>query len=101
MTTWLPQFVDIAACIIIAARLLLFRRRDRRHRMGMAVTAWGMINLSVLVIIHLLCYPVTQPMIAWLIAGLLALLAWLVCRAEGNVAKLVRIGLQGRIRAWF
>ena len=71
MTT--STLVTLLCALLICTRLLTFRRRGARYRLGIRIlTQSG--------------YPA-----GWGIALVMAVLAWLVWRARGNVAQVIKL----------
>jgi hypothetical protein len=91
MVTWLANLIAALACIVIAGRLLLFRRGSRRHRRVWSVLAWILINASLALALHLALGIVTKAAGSWPLALLLTVAACQVIRVRGNAAKLMRI----------
>ena len=87
MTT--STLVTLLCALLICTRLLTFRRRGARYRLGYSCTAWLLIAGTGTVAIRILTqsgYPA-----GWGIALVMAVLAWLVWRARSNVAQVIKL----------
>lgn len=83
--------IALCACVVIALRLLLFRRGNRRHCWHWAAAAWLMINAATAAAIYLLLALAHGTPAPLYVSVPLTLLACQVFRARGNAAKLWRL----------
>jgi hypothetical protein len=86
--TWQTLLINVnaIACILISIRLLFFRKRDGRHRPGMAWLAYGLILGSAWVAFSIWHGNYVQLDYGELIMNVFVCV--IVWRARGNVAKI-------------
>ncbi|WP_314407371.1 phage holin family protein [Pseudomonas kuykendallii] len=77
-------------CGLIFGRLFSYRRGDARHRLGMSCLAILVMGFAGTTMIFILKGWLKVPAVAWPMVGMLAVFAWAVVRAGGNVAVVIR-----------
>lgn len=85
----LPAFVLCAACALTCARVLLFRRGDRRYRFGISLLAWVLAASTGSVALDILFHAGAH--VSWGETGIGIVVCALTFLARGNVAHILRI----------
>lgn len=83
----LPALVTAMAYVITALRLLCFPRKGARYRPGISLLASLFIAVLLTGSLHILFY---RPVVGVAEAMIALLLCIMVCRANGNLAALLR-----------
>lgn len=87
----LPTLITLTACLTVCGRLMTYRRGSARFRRHISVTAWLLIAANGAIVLRILLGADVACPVGWGMAMLTSVLAVLVCRAQGNVAELIRI----------
>lgn len=92
--TWQTLLINVnaIACILISIRLLFFRKREGRHRPGMAWLAYGLILGSAWVSFRIWHGNYVQVDYGELVMNVFVCV--IVWRARGNVARIAGESLQ-------
>lgn len=77
-------------CTVLFIRLFTFQRGRLRFRRGMSCVAWLAMASAGAAVIHIAQGDLILPLQAWPLVALLAVFTWLVWRARGNLAGLLR-----------
>lgn len=80
----------VLAALIIAGRLLSFRRRGRRYKRHLNLLAWLLINAAISLALLLIQQGLPAAPFDVLLTAALALAATWVWHAQGNVAQLIQ-----------
>lgn len=86
----------VLAALLIAGRLLSFRRRGRRYKRHLNLLAWLLINLSISLALLFIQRGLPPAPFDTLLTAALALITVWVWHVQGNVADLI----QTLKRAW-
>ena len=85
----LVNILAAIASFVIALRLLTYRRGKSRHRKGISMVAWFLINLTLIYAAWLIYSGYSQPFAATINLLALVRLALYTCRVRGNIAHLM------------
>lgn len=78
--------LSILLALLIAARLLFFRRSGLKFKRHVSMLAWVLTNCCVLIAVLIAQRGLPAGLSGWLITLALALAAYAIYRAKGNVA---------------
>lgn len=87
------MFLDQAAfwlCLVLFLRLFTFQRGALRFRRNISFLAWLTMAAAAAAVIYIATGKLTLPAFAWPLVLILAVFTWLVCRAKGNLAAVLR-----------
>lgn len=85
-----PSLIILLSALVICLRLLTFRRGPSRHRLGYSIAAWLLIAGTGTSTVRIL----TGAEICsggWGVPVVMAVFAFLVIRARGNVAHIIQL----------
>lgn len=89
----LSMFLDQATfwlCLVLFLRLFTFQRGALRFRRNISFLAWVTMAGSAAAVIYIATGKLTLPAAAWPLVLILAVFTWLVWRAKGNLAAVLR-----------
>lgn len=89
----LSMFLDQATfwlCLVLFLRLFTFQRGALRFRRNISFMAWVTMAASAAAVIYIATGKLTLPAFAWPLVLILAVFTWLVWRAKGNLAAVLR-----------
>jgi len=87
------MFLDQAAfwlCLVLFLRLFTFQRGALRFRRNISFLAWLTMAAAAAAVIYIATGTLTLPAFAWPLVLILAVFTWLVWRAKGNLAAVLR-----------
>ncbi|WP_084308322.1 phage holin family protein [Phytopseudomonas flavescens] len=90
MASLIMTQVTFWLCMALFMRLFTFQRGTLRFRRGMSCLAWVTMASAGAAVIHIARGDLTLPRPAWPLVALLAVFTWLVWRARGNLAGVLR-----------
>lgn len=77
-------------CVVLFVRLFTFQRGTLRFRRSISFMAYLTMGCSAAVVIFIGTGKLTLPAMAWPLVVILSVFTWLVCRAKGNLAAVMR-----------
>ena len=77
-------------CVVLFVRLFTFQRGALRFRRGISFLAYLTMACSAAVVIFIGTGRLTLPVLAWPLVVILSVFTWLVWRAKGNLAAVLR-----------
>ncbi|EQM66102.1 phage holin family protein [Pseudomonas tohonis] len=78
-------------CVVLFVRLFTYQRGDARHRLGISLMAWLVMGSAGSGALLILKGQLVLPASAWPLVVLLAIFAFAVFRARGNMARVWRV----------